>query len=212
MKKYFAECLWTMILVLFWCWVAVRTWVDVISTAFAFGLVIVALAYAIGPVSGCHINPAVSLWIWLTGKMKTKDFYWYVIAQFIGGIIWAALLWILLNDFSILWSNSLDGVFWNIWLGLLAEIILTFVFVYTVLGVTSKEKYSTIAGLVIGWALILVHLLGLWLTWTSVNPARSLGPALFEGFESIKIVWIFIIAPLIWGWLAALTFKWLNKE
>jgi len=212
MKKYFAECLWTMILVLFWCWVAVRTWVDVISTAFAFGLVIVALAYAIGPVSGCHINPAVSLWIWLTGKMKTKDFYWYVVAQFIGGIIWAALLWILLNDFSILWSNSLDGVFWNIWLGLLAEIILTFVFVYTVLGVTSKEKYSTIAGLVIGWALILVHLLGLWLTWTSVNPARSLGPALFEGFESIKIVWIFIIAPLIWGWLAALTFKWLNKE
>jgi aquaporin Z len=151
MKKYFAECLWTMILVLFWCWVAVRTWVDVISTAFAFGLVIVALAYAIGPVSGCHINPAVSLWIWLTGKMKTKDFYWYVVAQFIGGIIWAALLWILLNDFSILWSNSLDGVFWNIWLGLLAEIILTFVFVYTVLGVTSKEKYSTIAGLVIGW-------------------------------------------------------------
>ena len=212
MKKYFAECLWTMILVLFWCWVAVRTWVDVISTAFAFGLVIVALAYAIGPVSGCHINPAVSLGIWLTGKMKTKDFYWYVVAQFIGGIIWASLLWILLNDFSILWSNSLDGVFWNIWLGLLAEIILTFVFVYTVLGVTSKEKYSTIAGLVIGWALILVHLLGLWLTWTSVNPARSLGPALFEGFESIKIVWIFIIAPLIWGWLAALTFKWLNKE
>lgn len=212
MKKYIAECLGTMILVIFWCWVAVRTGVDIVATALAFWLVIVALAYAIGPISGCHVNPAVSLWVWLTWGMKTKDFWYYVLAQFIWGILWAAILGFLLWWYSILGSNSLDWVFGNVWVGLLAEIILTFVFVYAVLGVTSKEEFSPVAWLVIWGALILVHLLWLGLTWTSVNPARSFWPALFEWRESLKIVWIFIIAPLIWWWLAALAFNFLNKE
>lgn len=213
MKKYIAECLWTMILVIFWCWVAVRTGVDIVATALAFWLVIVALAYAIGPISGCHVNPAVSLWVYLNWWLKTKDFRYYICAQFIGWIIWAFILWILFWwDFSILWANGLEWVNGNILIWLLAEIILTFVFVYTILGVTSKEEYSNIAGIVIWLALVLVHLLGLGLTGTSVNPARSFGPALFEGRAAIKVVWIFIIAPLI-GWaLAAYTFKHLNNE
>ena len=213
MKKYIAECLWTMILVIFWCWVAVWTWVDITATALAFGLVIVALAYAIGPVSWCHVNPAVSLWVRLTGWLKTKDFWFYVLAQFIWGILGAFILWVLLwRDFSVLWSNGLDRVDWNILLWLLAEIILTFVFVYTILWVTSKEEYSNIAGIVIWLALVLVHLLWLWLTGTSVNPARSFWPALFEGLASLKVVRIFIVAPLCWWALAACTFKYLNQE
>ena len=213
MKKYIAECLGTMILVIFWCWVAVWTWVNIVATALAFWLVIVALAYAIGPVSWCHVNPAVSLWVRLTWGLKTKDFYYYVAAQFIWGIIGAFILWILLwRDFSVLGANGLDWVNHNILLGLFAEIILTFVFVYAVLWVTSKEEYSNIAGIVIWLALVLVHLLWLWLTGTSVNPARSFWPALFEGLASLKVVWVFIIAPLLWWALAAYTFKYLNQE
>lgn len=213
MKKYIAECLWTMILVIFWCWVAVWTWVDITATALAFWLVIVALAYAIGPISWCHVNPAVSLWVRLNWGLKTKDFYCYIAAQFIWGIIWAFILWILLWwDFSVLGANGLDRVDWNIRIGLLAEIILTFVFVYTILWVTSKEEYSNIAGIVIWLALVLVHLLWLWLTGTSVNPARSFWPALFEWIAALKVVWIFIIAPLAWWALAAYIFQYLNQE
>ena len=213
MKKYIAECLWTMILVIFGCWVAVRTGVDVVATALAFGLVIVALAYAIWPISWCHVNPAVSLWVWLSWKMTMKDFWWYLAAQFLGGILWAFILGIIFGwSFSSLGANSLDGVYWNVRIGLLVEIILSFVFVYAVLWVTAKEEYSNIAGLVIGGALILVHLLGLGFTWTSVNPARSFGPALFEGLASLKVVWVFIVAPLV-GWaLSAYTFKYLNAD
>ena len=213
MKKYIAECLWTMILVIFWCWVAVWTWVDITATALAFWLVIVALAYAIGPISWCHVNPAVSLWVRLNWGLKTKDFWCYIAAQFIWGIIGAFILGVLLwRDFSVLGANGLDRVDWNILIGLLAEIILTFVFVYAILWVTSKEEYSNIAGIVIWLTLVLVHLLGLWLTGTSVNPARSFWQALFEGIAALKVVWIFIVAPLAWWALAAYTFKYLNSE
>lgn len=211
MKKFIAECLWTMVLVIFWCGVAVWTGVDPVATALAFWLVIVALAYAIGPVSWCHVNPAVSLWMFLTWKMKAKELWLYVIAQFIWWILWALILWVLLSSFSNLWANWLDWVNWNVWLGLLAEIILTFVFVFAVLGATNKTENSSVAWLIIWLSLTLVHLLWLGLTWTSVNPARSFGPALFQDW-AICSVWVFIVAPLIWAALAACLFNYFFKK
>ena len=211
MKKFIAECLGTMVLVIFWCGVAVWTGVDPVATALAFWLVIVALAYAIGPVSGCHVNPAVSLWVWLTWKMKGKECCFYMLAQFIGWILWALILWVLLWWFSSLWANGLDWVNGNVWLWLLAEVILTFVFVFAVLWATNKSENASVAWLVIWLSLTLVHLLGLWLTWTSVNPARSFGPALFQDW-AFGCVWVFIVAPLIWAWLAALLFNYLFKK
>jgi aquaporin Z len=211
MKKLIAECLWTMVLVIFWCGVAVWTGVDPVATALAFWLVIVALAYAIGPVSGCHVNPAVSLWVWLTGKMKAKEFGLYVLAQFIWGILWALVLWVLLWSFDALGANGLDWVGGNVWLGLLAEVILTFVFVFAVLWATHKSENWSVAGLVIWLSLTLVHLLWLWLTGTSVNPARSFGPALFQSW-AFGSVWVFIVAPLVWAALAALLFNYFFKK
>lgn len=216
MKKMLAECIGTMVLVVFGCWVAVWTGVDPVATALAFWLVIVALAYAIWPVSGCHVNPAVSLWVWMTWWMKAKEFWQYVLAQFVGWIIWAVLLAIIFGcNFSALWANGLDWVNWSIWLWLLAEIVLTFVFVLAVLWATSKSENWSVAGIVIGLALVLVHLLWLWLTGTSVNPARSFGPALFQwlvGWDgSLAIVWIFIVAPMVWAALAALLFNYFKK-
>ena len=211
MKKLIAECLWTMVLVIFWCGVAVWTGVDPVATALAFWLVIVALAYAIGPVSGCHVNPAVSLWVWMTWWMKAKEFWQYVLAQFIWGILWALVLWVLLWSFDALGANGLDWVEWSVWLGLLAEVILTFVFVFAVLWATHKSENSSVAGLVIWLSLTLVHLLWLWLTWTSVNPARSFGPALFQS-GSFCSVWVFIVAPLVWAALAALLFNYFFKK
>ena len=211
MKKLIAECLWTMVLVIFWCGVAVWTNVDTVSTALAFWLVIVALAYAIGPISWCHVNPAVSLWVFLAWKMKAKECWLYMIAQFIWGILWALILWVLLSSFDSLWANGLDWVNGNVWLGLLAEVILTFVFVFAVLWATNKSENASVAGLVIWLSLTLVHLLGLWLTGTSVNPARSFGPALFQDW-AFGCVWVFIVAPLIWAALAALLFNYFFKK
>lgn len=211
MKKLVAECLWTMVLVIFWCWVAVWTEVDIVATALAFGLVIVALAYAIGPVSGCHVNPAVSLWVWMTWKMKGKECCLYMLAQFIWWILGALILGLLFSSFDSLWANWLDWVNGNVRLGLLAEVILTFVFVFAVLGATHKSENASIAGLVIWLSLTLVHLLGLWLTGTSVNPARSFGPAIFQDW-AISSVWVFIVAPLVWAALAAGIFNYFFKK
>lgn len=211
MRKLIAECLWTMVLVIFWCGVAVWTNVDPVATALAFWLVIVALAYTIWPVSGCHVNPAVSLWVWLTWKMKAKEFRLYLVAQFIWGILWALLLWVLLWSFDSLWANGLAWVNENVWLWLLAEVILTFVFVFAVLWATYKSENASVSWLVIWLSLTLVHLLWLWLTWTSVNPARSFWPALFQSW-SLDIVWVFIVAPLIWAALAACLFNYFFKK
>ena len=217
MKKYFAECLGTFVLVFFACGTAAALGcngadpnVAYLLTALSFGLVIVAMAYSIGHISGCHINPAVSIAMLVAGKMTLSDFIGYVIAQFAGATLGAAALRGVLGPESSLGANGLYNS--NIGASLIIEIVLTFVFVFAILGVTSKEKDSSVSGLVIGLTLVLVHVLGIHFTGTSVNPARSFGPALFVGGEALSSVWVFILAPLVGGVLAALVWKALNSE
>lgn len=215
MKKYVAEFIGTLVLVLFACGVAAITGcifpgAGYIATALAFGLVIVAMAYSIGNISGCHINPAVSLAVWMTGKMNTKDFIGYLVAQFLGAIVGAALLMALIGKDMGLGCNGLYND--SVGMSILVEVILTFVFVLAVLGATSKIENGKVAGLVIGLSLTLVHLFGIYFTGTSVNPARSFGPALLMGGESLACVWVFIVAPLIGGAIAALVWKYLWTE
>lgn len=209
-KQYIAEFIGTLILVVFGCGTAVVAGCDSASgsgyilTALAFGLVIVAMAYSIGNVSGCHINPAVSIAMLISGRMKAVDFLGYAAAQFLGGIAGAGILAGLFGKDTGLGANGLyEG---EIAKSLAIEIILTFVFVMAVLGVTSKTDNSHVSGIVIGLSLTLVHIFGIGLTGTSVNPARSLGPALFAGGEALGCVWVFIVAPLAGGILAALVY------
>ncbi len=211
-KKYVAEFIGTFVLVLFACGTAAAVGcstadpnVAYLLTALAFGLVIVAMAYSIGNVSGCHINPAVSIAMLVSGKMSVKDFIGYVVAQFAGAIAGAAVMGAFLGFDCGFGANGLfEG---NIWKSLLIEIVLTFVFVLAILGVTSKAENSKVAGIVIGLTLTLVHIFGIHFTGTSVNPARSFGPALFAGGEALSNVWVFIVAPLVGGVLAAVVYK-----
>lgn len=215
MKKYIAEFVGTFVLVLVACGVAVVTGANVVATSFAFGLVIVAMAYSIGNVSGCHINPAVSLAMLISKKMTLKDFAGYVVAQVLGAIAGSAVLGVLLDSFDVLGANGFgaDGqLATTVWIALLVEVILTFIFVTVILSVTSKEKYSNVAGIVIGLTLVLVHLIGIAFTGTSVNPARSLGPALFQGGEALTQVWVFIVAPLVGAALASLFYKYVLED
>ncbi len=211
-KKYLAEFIGTFVLVFVACGTAVAIGCDVaggyLATAAAFGLVIVAMAYSIGNVSGCHINPAVSLAMLLSKKMDVKDFVGYVIAQCLGAIVGAALLGVIFGWDCGFGANSAANA--GVLSSFLIEVVLTCIFVLTILGVTSKKDFGGVAGLVIGGALTLVHLIGIAVTGTSVNPARSLGPALFAGGEALSSVWIFIVAPLIGGALAALIHKALS--
>lgn len=209
MKKGFAEFLGTMALVIFGCGVAVYTSANVVATSLAFGLVIVALAYSVGSVSGCHVNPAVSLGMYLTKRMSGKDFVTYLIAQFLGATAGALILSILFGSNATLGANSANG---DIAVALLVEVILTYVFVGVVLFVTSKKEQSNIAGIVIGLTLTLVHLLGLGFTGTSVNPARSFGPALLQGGSALSDLWIFILAPFIGAFLAAATYMYFTSK
>ena len=214
-KKYVAEFIGTLVLVLFACGAAAVLGCDgarvnaaYFATAAAFGLVIVAMAYSIGNVSGCHINPAVSIAMLVSGKMKIGDFCGYVVAQFAGATAGAAILWALLGSNEALGQN---GLYKNdVWLSLLVEIILTFVFVLAILGVTSRASNSPVAGLVIGLTLTLVHIFGIHFTGTSVNPARSFGPAILSG--ATDGLWVFIAAPLIGGLLAALFYSFIDKK
>lgn len=216
-KKYVAEFIGTFVLVVFACGTAAvsgcsTTSFDVsyLLTALAFGLVIVAMAYSIGNVSGCHINPAVSIAMLVSGKLGIKDFIGYVVAQFAGAIAGAGVLRAILGAESSLGANGLfDG---KIGLSILIEVILTFVFVIAILGVTSKVENGAVAGVVIGLTLTLVHIFGIAFTGTSVNPARSFGPALFVGGDALASVWVFIAAPLAGGVLAALVYKFLDSK
>ena len=207
-KKYIAELIGTFVLVLFACGVAGQTGGSLGVTSLAFGLVIVAMAYSIGNISGCHINPAVSIAMLCSRKMSLQDFCGYVVAQFLGAIAGAAVLNAIVRDPSKLGTNALYNG--SAGLSFVIEAILTCVFVLAILGVTSKQEYSNIAGLVIGAALVLVHLLGINFTGTSVNPARSFGPALIAG--NLSGIWVFLLAPLCGGILAALIYGFLAKK
>ena len=216
-KKYLAEFIGTFVLVFVACGTAAAVKCNGASpdaayllTALAFGLVIVAMAYSIGNISGCHINPAVSIAMLVSGKMSFKDFIGYVVAQFLGATAGAALLLPFLGKESGLGTNGLFNG--NIGLSFLIEVVLTAIFVIAILGVTSKPEFGNVAGLVIGFALVLVHILGIHFTGTSVNPARSFGPALFVGGDALANVWVFIVAPLVGGVLAALVYKFLTSE
>ena len=220
LKKYFAEVLGTAILVLFGCGTAVISGGNLVATALAFGLAIVAAAYAIGDISGCHVNPAVSLAMLIRGKLTAKEFCGYVISQVIGAFIGAGLLYLILNLAGGIGTDALGtngfgegyGVELNVWGALLVEVILTFVFIYTILGVTSDKNKSHIAGIVIGLTLTFVHIIGIGLTGTSVNPARSLAPAILLGGTALSQVWVFIVAPFLGSALAAFTYGALNID
>ncbi|WP_295726539.1 MIP family channel protein [uncultured Methanobrevibacter sp.] len=220
MKRYISELIGTMVLVLFGCGSAAiaGSVLGNLGIAMAFGLSIVAMAYVIGDISGCHINPAVSIGMWIDGRMEAKDLIMYIVFQCIGAIIGTALLATLINTAPSLGGYMATGlgqngfgaassVGINVYGALITEIILTFVFVFTVLGVTRSEKTSVVAGIVIGLTLAFVHIMGIPLTGTSVNPARSLGPALFMGGVALQQVWVFIVAPIIGAVIAGLAHK-----
>ena len=220
MKKYLCEFIGTAVLVLFGCGSAAIAGgtLGTLGIALAFGLSIVAMAYVIGDISGCHINPAVSLAMFINKKMDLKDFAFYVLSQVLGAILGIAILFVIVQqaglDVTALGQNGYDSLS-SVNLGLvgalLTEVILTFVFIYTILGVTSNPKMGSVAGIVIGLTLTFVHIMGIPLTGTSVNPARSLAPAIFVGGEALKQVWVFIIAPLAGSALAAVAYKFINK-
>ncbi len=228
-KKCLAEFIGTAVLVTFGCGVAATNGLGAgyVGIAIAFGLVIVAMAYSIGNISGCHVNPAVSLAMLINKKLTPQEFAGYVVSQFLGAIFGAIVLYFIFlgagtpiadlgmgtNGFGTASATGITAV------GAFdAELVLTFVFVLAICGVTSKEEYSSVAGLVIGFALTLVHLLGLPLTGTSVNPARSFGPALVSaltgcdgGALAISQVWLFIVAPLLGAFLAAFCYNALSS-
>lgn len=219
MKKYLAEMVGTMVLVLMGCGTAVSLGCNpvagdatVVGTALAFGLAVVAMAYAIGGISGCHINPAITVGVWASGKMTAKDAVLYIVFQIIGAIIGSAILWLLTTNAGLTGTGANDlqeGV--TVWGGLLAELFFTFVFVLVVLGTTDgKVGAGNFAGLAIGLSLVLVHLACIRYTGTSVNPARSIGPALFQCGTALSNLWIFIVAPIVGGLLAALVWKGLT--
>ena len=225
MKRYVSELIGTMVLVLFGCGSAAiaGTVLGNLGIAMAFGLSIVAMAYVIGDISGCHINPEVSIGVWIDGRMELKDLVMYIIFQCIGAIIGTAILAVLINSAPSLGGYMATGlgqngfgaassVGLNLYGAIITEIILTFVFVFTVLGVTRSEKTSAVAGIVIGLTLAFVHIMGIPLTGTSVNPARSLAPALFMGGVALQQVWVFIVAPIIGAIIAGLTHKVLYTE
>ena len=229
MKKYIAECIGTCTLVVLGCGTAMLVGCDAaagsgyILTAFAFGLTIVAMAYSIGNISGCHINPAVSLGVLLTGGMDAKEFAGYVVSQCVGALAGAGILAAIFGLGNVtdmtggFGSNGLAGVGGNALAGLLVEIVLTFIFVIAILGVTSKKaNHGSFAGLVIGLTLVVVHILGIGLTGTSVNPARSFGPALVAAISGntapLGALWVFIVGPLVGAALAAVVYKGLEAK
>src|SRR5579872_6853416 len=226
MKKYVAELVGTFILVLFGCGTAVVAGdrVGIVGIAFAFGFALVGAAYGIGPISGCHINPAVSLGVWTAGRMPLKDLIGYWVGQFVGAILAA---WVL--SFYIVggvpggydiaanglgqngWGPGYQGGY-NLTSAIAFEFVATLIFVIVILGATQKAAPAGFAGLGIGITLVVIHIFGIRITGVSVNPARSLGPALFVGGTALTQVWLFIVAPLVGGALSALLYQFLYPK
>ena len=222
MKKYAAEFIGTFSLVLFGCGSAViagmsasgPSGIGLLGIAMAFGFAVVAMAYAIGGISGCHINPAVTIGVLTAGKMPVKDAIGYIIAQCLGAILGAAILYLIVSGrpgFTMpewgLGSNGWGEGYlgnYNIISAFVIEAVMTFLFIFVILGTTSKSGNSTMAGLAIGVTLMLIHLVTIPVTGTSVNPARSLGPALFAGGKALSQLWLFFVAPIIGAIIAAL--------
>lgn len=225
MKKFIAEFLGTFALVLFGCGAAVVSGISLsgpagiglLGIALAFGLSVVVMAYAIGPVSGCHINPAITFSMLIAGKIKPADAGGYIVAQIAGGIAGAAVLYLIqkgMPGFEMTeWGLGSNG--WGEGYGkayatssaFITEAVLTFLFLFVIFAVTSKLGNSNMAGLAIGLTLVLIHLVAIPITGTSVNPARSLGPAIFAGGKALSQLWLFIFAPLAGGVVAAVVWK-----
>ena len=229
MKKYIAEFIGTMTLVVLGCGTAMlvgcssEQGTGYLLTALAFGLTIVGMAYCVGNISGCHINPAVSLGVLMSGGMSSSDFIGYVVSQCLGALAGSGLLAAIFGLGGVVdktggyGSNGLAGVGGSAIAGLLVEIVLTCIFVMVILGVTSKNAgHGSFGGLIIGWTLVVIHILGIGLTGTSVNPARSIGPAIVAAISGntapIACVWVFIVGPLIGAALAAVIYKYLESD
>lgn len=218
MKKYLAEMVGTMVLVLMGCGVATSVGCSepagILATAVAFGLAVVAMAYTIGGISGCHINPAITLGCLLAKRISGKDAIMYIVFQIIGAFIGSAIL------FALTSTTEVEGTGANMCQqgvtpvgGLIAEVVFTCVFVLVVLGTTdSKKGAGNFAGLAIGLSLILVHLVCIRYTGTSVNPARSIAPAIFQGGQALTDLWIFIVGPFVGAALAACIWKLVGEE
>jgi aquaporin Z len=220
MKKYFAELVGTFILVLFGCGTAVVAGdkVGILGIAFAFGLALIGAAYGIGPISGCHINPAVSLGVWVSGRLSAKDMLGYWIGQFLGGILAAAILAVIISGvgggYDIAtkglgqdgWGAGYQGEY-SIVSAIVFEFVATLIFVIVVLGSTQRSAPAGFAGLAIGITLVVIHIFGIHITGVSVNPARSFGPALLVGGRALAQVWLFLLVPSLGGAVAGLLFR-----
>jgi aquaporin Z len=218
-QKYIAELLGTMVLVLMGCGSAVIAGGNIgfLGISLAFGLAVVVMAYAIGPVSGCHLNPAITISMLVAGKISGKDAVGYIAAQLIGAVVGSGILYLIASGkdgYSIaangLGQNgygALSPAHYGLTAAFIAEVVLTFIFLIVIFGATHKKAFDSFAGLAIGLALVLIHLVGIPITGTSVNPARSIGPAIFVGGEVLSQVWLFIVAPIIGGIIAAFVWK-----
>lgn len=232
MKKYLAELIGTFALVLFGCGAAVvdgktipaavlpdaPLGVGILGIALAFGLAVVVMAYAIGPISGCHINPAITIAMLVAGKISGKDALGYIVAQLIGAVIGSAVLYVFIQGspgFSGIPEYGLGANGWgtgylggyNTTSAFVVEAVLTFLFLFVIFATTSRLGNSTMAGLAIGLTLVLIHLVAIPITGTSVNPARSFGPAIFAGGKALGQLWLFIVAPIVGGIAAALVWN-----
>jgi aquaporin Z len=224
MKKYLAEMIGTMVLVLIGCGSAVIAGgqIGFLGISFAFGFAVLAMVYAIGGISGCHINPAITVCALIVGKINAKDAGMYVIFQIIGAILGAGVLFYIasgLTGYSIETNGLGQNGFgdhspmkYSLAAGFAAEVVLTFIFLIVILGSISEKAPAGFAGISIGISLVIIHLVGIPITGTSVNPARSIGPALFAGGAAISQLWVFIVAPLIGAVIAGLVWKYVLEE
>ena len=219
MKKYLAEMIGTMVLVLMGCGSAVFAGavqpfasVGTLGVAFAFGLAVLTMVYTIGKISGCHINPAITLGMLLSKRISGKDAGMYMVFQVIGAIIGSSILYILAKDSGSVTTFTGANGYTNVLPAFVAETVFTFIFLLVVLGSTSKGANTKFAGIAIGLALVLIHLVCIPITGTSVNPVRSIGPALFQGGEALSQLWLFIVAPFLGAAIAAVVWKGIDTE